>query len=98
MTLSAAQHEHELQMARDERLHHVVREAYKEMLRFVYPLQEKVSAIDPLTGSQGAAPTLYPDNEVRKLVARVSTVGSEEVMDALREIRSRFHRYPKLLL
>lgn len=91
--LSAAQHGHELQLARDARLHDVVRVAYEEVLRFVFLLQEVVIATRPFMGPLDPPPDLPESATVRDLFARTATVASEEVMAALKEIQKRFYAF-----
>jgi hypothetical protein len=90
LELSAAQREHERQLARDNRLHVELREAYGEVVRFLILTQQIASQTMPIFGPMPDPPELPPQSEVQRILARASVVGSDEVMKAFDEASRRF--------
>jgi hypothetical protein len=90
---SAAQREHERELARDERLHDELREAYEELLGFFRLLGEVVGRTRPMLSPAPAPPSLPGDDELRRIFARASVIGSEEAMDAVKEGAVRYRAF-----
>ena len=81
--LARGQQEHERTLARDARLHDQVREAYEELLVLVYVVEDIISRTNPVIGPAPDPPAMPPESELRRVSARISVVGSEEVVDGV---------------
>jgi hypothetical protein len=78
--LAGRQREHERLLAREERLHDELRASYEELLRLLFLIQMVITRTHP-DGDQMPDPPENPaDEEVRRIKARASVVGSEEVI------------------
>lgn len=84
--LARDQREHERTLARDARLNAELREAYEELLRMVFLVEDLVTRTNPIIGPAAPPPPMPPEADVRRVMARVSVIGSEEVFEALERV------------
>jgi hypothetical protein len=78
--LARAAHDDERKLARDARVSADVRMVYEELLRFVFLLEDAINRTKPIIAPAPSPPPMPPEDEVREVMARVSTVASEEVV------------------
>jgi hypothetical protein len=81
--LARDQREHERVLAREARLGSELRAAYEELLRLVFVVEDIINRTNPIIAPGPAPPSMPPEEELRKTIARASVIGSEEVMKAV---------------
>ena len=87
------QREHERTLARENRIHDRVAEAYEDLLRFAYHLSHIVDGTFPTGSGVVNVPDPISPEELVALIARVGTVSSENVQASMNLVVDRYYAY-----